>query len=134
MESVVDYGSLLARVCLSAVFLYSGITKLTDQSDGRAEIVALGLPEPTLDLVATILCQIVCGLMVLLGFWARLGALALLGFTLCATLLAHRIGGLSGLERQRALTTILEHLAIIGGFLMIIVDGPGALSLDYLLR
>ena len=95
---------------------------------------SLRLRVPSLDLAATIFCQIVGGLMVLLGFWARLGAFVLLGFTLCATLLAHRVGGLSGSERRRELTTILEHLAIIGGFLMIVLNGPGGLSLDHLFR
>jgi len=39
--------------------------------------------------------------MVLLGFWARLGALALLTFTVIATLLAHGSRGLTGEKRQQ---------------------------------
>jgi putative oxidoreductase len=131
---MIEYGSLVARFCLSFVFLWSGVTKLRNRAAGTAEVAALGLPAPALFLTLTIICQIGGGLMVLLGFWARLGALALLGFTIISTLLAHAARGLSGVERQHQLTTSLEHLAIVGGFLLIIIYGGGPLSLDGLLR
>jgi putative oxidoreductase len=72
--------------------------------------------------------------MVLLGFWARLGALALLGFTVVATLLAHGSQGSTGEKRQQQLTTTFEHLAIVGGFTLLIIYGSGGLSVDDLLR
>jgi uncharacterized membrane protein YphA (DoxX/SURF4 family) len=132
--SMTDYGNLAARVCLSVVFLWSGVSKSMDRAGGIAEVAALGLPAPSLFLALTIVCQIVGGLMVLLGFWTRPGALALAGFTIVATLLAHRYWHLTGIERQQQRMTCLEHLAIVGGFLMLIVYGPGAISIDHLLR
>ena len=132
--SAADYGTVVARLCLSAVFLWSGITKLLDPAAGRKEIAELGVPAASFCLALTILLQIVGGLMVLLGFWARPGALALLVFTVAATLLAHRIQGRSGAERRRELVTSLEHLAIVGGLMMIVVYGPGRLSLDHFLE
>jgi uncharacterized membrane protein YphA (DoxX/SURF4 family) len=54
--------------------------------------------------------------MVLLGFWARLGALVLLGFPIIATLFARGTRGLTGEKRQQQETTAFEHLAIVGGF------------------
>jgi putative oxidoreductase len=129
-----DYGELLARICLSAVFLWSGITKLCDPEGGTAEVAALHLPAPRFALALTILCQIGAGLLVLVGFWTRLAALVLLGFTVVATLLAHRASGLSGAARQQQITTSLEHLAIVGGFLLLVIYGAGSLSIDNLLR
>jgi uncharacterized membrane protein YphA (DoxX/SURF4 family) len=131
---MMEYGSLLARLCLSLVFLWSGVSKLLDPAGGRAEVAALGVPAPSLFLVLTIACQIGGGLMVLLGFWARLGALALLGFIIVATVLAHSGSGRSGQERQRQITTSLEHLAIVGGFLLVLIHGSGPLSVDIWLR
>jgi uncharacterized membrane protein YphA (DoxX/SURF4 family) len=79
-------------------------------------------------------CWAVCGgLMVLLGFWARLGALALLGFTLIATLLGHGTRGLTGDKRQQQEITIFEHVAIMGGFLFVLIHGAGRVSVDNLL-
>jgi putative oxidoreductase len=92
------------------------------------------LPNPGFFLPLTIACQICGGLMVLLGFWARLGALALLGFTVIATLMAHGSRGLTGEKRQQQETTTFEHLAIVGGFLFVIIHGAGGLSVDNLLR
>lgn len=131
---MMDYGILAARVCLSTVFLWSGITKFHDPVAGIAEIAALQLPAPRLFLALTVLCQIGAGLLVLLGLWTRLGAMALLGFTVVATLVAHRASGLSGAARQQQITTSLEHLAIVGGFLLLMIYGPGRLSIDALLR
>ena len=128
------YGSLLARACLSAVFLWSGITKLFDPTDGTAEIAALHVPAPRLFLALTIVCQIGAGLLILVGFWTRLAAVALLGFTVVATVLAHRASGLHGAAREQQLTTSLEHLAIVGGFLLLTIYGPGPISIDALLR
>ena len=131
---MMDYGSLLARACLSAVFLWSGITKLVDPAGGIAEVAALQLPAPRLALALTIVCQIGAGLLVLVGFCTRLAAVVLLGFTVVATLLAHRGSGLSGAARERQITTSLEHLAIVGGFLLLVIYGAGSFSLDNLLR
>ncbi len=131
---MMDDASLLARICLSAVYLWSGIIKLRDPAGGVAEMAAVHLPAPRLFLALTILCQIGAGLMVLLGFWTRLAALALLGFTVVATLLAHRASGLTGAARLQQITTSLEHLAIVGGFLLLMIYGSGPLSIDALLR
>ena len=130
----IDYGDLLARFCLSFVFLWSGVSKALHPVAGKAEVAALGLPDAGLFLWLTVACQICGGLMVLLGFWARLGALALLGFTVMATLLAHGTQGLTGQKREQQETTTFEHLAIVGGFLFVVIHGAGALSLDSLLR
>ena len=133
-SSLMGYGDLLARFCLSFVYLWSGVTKAFHPSAGKAEIAALGLPYPALLLPLTVACQICGGLMVLLGFWARLGALALLGFTVVATLMAHGTRGLTGDKRQQQETTAFEHLAIVGGFLFVIIHGAGRLSVDDLLQ
>jgi putative oxidoreductase len=124
------YAPLVARTCLSAVYLYSSITKLIDIPAGLAEVTALGMPVPGLFLALTILVQLGGGLMILVGLWTRLAAFALLGFTVIATAIAHNPSGLEGPEFQRQLTTSLEHLAIVGGFILLIAGGAGPISVD----
>src|SRR5262249_28916316 len=111
------YGDFIARFCLSLVFLWSGVSKLADPVRGRAQVAAMGLPMPALFLAGTIICQIGGGLMVLVGFMPRLGALALLAFTIAATVLGHNPVRALGVEREQRMTTSLEHLAIVGGFI-----------------
>jgi putative oxidoreductase len=128
--TVNGYASLAARICLSAVYLYSGISKLVDIPAGMAEGAGLGLPAPGAFLALTILVQLGGGLMVLVGVWTRLAAFLTLGFTVVATVLAHNPLGLDGVEFQRQLTTGLEHLAIVGGFILLIAGDAGRLSID----
>src|SRR5262245_38003116 len=131
---LIDLGDLLARFCLSFVFLWSGVSKALHPAAGKAEVAALGLPDVGLFLWLTVACQVPGGLMVLIGLWARLGVVTLLGFTVIATLLAHGTRGLTSEKRQEQVTTTFEHLAIVGGFLFVLVHGPGRLSVDNLLR
>ncbi|MFZ2137638.1 MAG: DoxX family protein [Xanthobacteraceae bacterium] len=41
---------------------------------------------------------------------------------------------MTGEKRQQQETTTFEHLAIVGGFLFVIIHGAGGLSVDNLLR
>jgi uncharacterized membrane protein YphA (DoxX/SURF4 family) len=125
-----DLGLLIARVMLSLVFLLSGIDKLLHWPAGLAEIEAMGLPFAPWMLTATVITQIAGGLSVALGAFARLGALALAGFTVAATILAHGFWNATSAEWQHQFTTTMEHVAIVGGFLAIIVTGAGAFSFD----
>lgn len=120
---------LVVRILLSAVFLYSGITKLLAFDAGLAEMQALDIPFPPLALAATILLQLVGGVALLAGTAARTAALALAGFTLAATLIAHDFWTSPAGEFPRQLTVALEHLAIIGGLLLLSATGPGRLRI-----
>jgi putative oxidoreductase len=124
------YASLAARFCLSAVYLYSGLAKLVDMPAGMAEVAGLGMPAPGLLLALTILVQLGGGVLMLVGLWTRLAAFLLVGFTVVATALAHNPFGLEGVEFQRQLTTSLEHLAIVGGIILVIAGGAGPISID----
>jgi len=119
---------------LSAVYLYSGIAKLIDIPAAMSEVEALGLPAPSVFLALTILVQLGGGLLVLAGLWTRSAAFLLLGFTVVATALAHNPLGLEGVEFQRQLTTSLEHLAIVGGFILVIAGGAGPISIDHMIE
>ncbi|MBV8296392.1 MAG: DoxX family protein [Acidimicrobiia bacterium] len=127
----VDAGLLIARLMLATVYLWSGFDKVLHWSAGLSEVEAGGLPFPTLLLLATVIVQILGGRSIVLGIWARLGALALAGFTAIATLLFHSFWTAADpVEHQRQLTAFLEHVAIVGGFVAITAAGPGRYSID----
>jgi putative oxidoreductase len=120
-----SYGVVAARLLLAAVFLYSGQDKLRHWRASIGEVAELGMPTPALFAAATVATQIAGGLSVALGIGAAVGAALLAGFTIVATLLGHRFWLLHGSEARRELTTSLEHLAIVGGLVLV---GVGALS------
>ncbi len=121
---------LAARLCLAAVFLYSGTTKLVHWSAGIQEFGALGLPMPALALAATVVLQLVGGLALFLGWRSGVAALALAAFTVAATLIGHPFWAFEGDDFHRQLTTALEHLAMAGGLVAVAAAGPGPLSLQ----
>ncbi|MCC3306206.1 DoxX family protein [Sneathiella sp. HT1-7] len=126
-----DMGQLIARLCVAAVFQYSGVTKALDWLAGVAEVSALGLPFPEISLGLTILVQLGGSLALIFGWGIPVAAAALGGFTIVATLLAHDFWNYADVSFQRQLTTALEHLAIVGGFFALALLGPGRYRLRY---
>ena len=118
------------RLCLAAVFLYSGATKLLFWSGGMEEFAALGLPLPALALGATIVLQLGAGTALAIGWRSGPAALALAAFTVAATLVGHPFWTFDGADFHRQLTIALEHLAIVGGLLAIAAAGTGLFSLQ----
>ena len=88
---------------------------------------ALGLPIPMFLLVCTIIVQIAAGTALLLGTASRTAAFLLAVFTVVATIIAHDFWNASPSTFSRVLTTALEHLAIVGGLLIICLIGAGRL-------
>jgi uncharacterized membrane protein YphA (DoxX/SURF4 family) len=118
---MIAYAFPIARLCLAAVFLYSGVDKLWHWRSSIEEVRSDGLPWPAAFAGATVFTQLVGGFLVATGFFAWLGALLLAGFTVAATLLGHRFWLRRGAEFRHELTTSLEHVAIVGGLLLLSV-------------
>ena len=114
-----DAWLLVARICVAVVYLYSGIDKIVNWPWSIAFIKGLRLPQAPIVLAGTIVTQLLGSLAILSGVF----------FTVVATLVAHNPVGLKGEEFRRQMTLSLEHLAIVGGLLLIAVVGPGAYAL-----
>ncbi len=119
------YLPLAARICLCIIFINSGIGKIFG-FPGTAEMMAnTGLPIANVLLVFTIAFQLLGGLSLLLGYKVKLGSTLLILFLIPATLVFHNPVADSG-----ELNSFLKNLGLIGGLLMVIYAGAGALSLD----
>jgi putative oxidoreductase len=118
---MIAYTLPIARLCLAIVFLYSGVDKLWHWRSSIEEVKSDGLPWPAAFAGATVFTQLVGGFLVATGIFAWLGALLLAGFTVAATLLGHRFWLRRGAEFRHELTTSVEHVAIVGGLLLLSV-------------
>ena len=95
-----DVGLAVGRILLVAIFIFSGAVKFIDVSGTAAHIADKGLPMPTVLAVAAGAVEVVCGLMVAVGWCTRLAALVLLVFTGAAAFLFHDFWNLpSGREQ-----------------------------------
>lgn len=111
----------LARAALCLAFIASGLGKLLDFPSAIAEQRHFGLSPPAVFAVITIGVQLGGSALVLVGRGqARLvGALLLAGFTVAATLIGHPFWTFSGDERGHQRNTFLEHVGLVGGFLLV---------------
>jgi putative oxidoreductase len=118
---------LLGRIGLSAIFILSGVQKITGYAATAGMLAAHGLPPGLLPLV--IFAELGGGLAVLFGFMTRWAALGLCAFTLLAAFFFH-----NNFADQMQLINFEKNIAIAGGFLVLAAFGPGAAALDTLWR
>ena len=124
---MIAYAFPIAQLCLAAVFLYSGVDKLWHWRSSIEEVKSDGLPWPAAFVGATVFTQLVGGCLVATGLFAWLGARVLAGFTVAATVVGHRFWLRRGAEFRHELTTSLEHVAIVGGLLLLsLLDFPAS--------
>lgn len=117
---------LVARTFLALIFIQSGINKLLDFAGTQEMMAGQGIPLTSLVLFFAILFEILGGLLVILGFKARLGAILLLIFLIPTTLVFH-----NPIADPTQTTQFLKNLSIMGGLLMVLAFGSGSLSLEH---
>lgn len=120
-----SYIPLVARICLSIIFLNSAISKIVGFAATEQMMVEKGLPLAGLLLIGNIIFQLVGGISLVLGYKVRWGAIILILFLIPTTLVFHNF-----LANPDELTAFLKNLALIGGLLMVYYAGAGAVSLD----
>lgn len=120
-----DVLSLVGAVMLSAIFLISGVGKLTAPGQVIAHIATAGLPFATLGYGIAVVVELGGGLALLLGYRARLAALLLAIFCLAASLAFH-----TNFVDRNQLGDFLKNMAMAGGLLQVAAYGRGRFSLD----
>jgi len=123
MNNLQPWTSLLGRIFLSAIFIKSALGKISGGAGTQQYMESSGVPGWLL--IPTIIVLLIGGLSVLVGYKARYGALALIGFLIPATLIFHNV--FINPDQEIA---FLKNLALMGGLLMIASFGPGRISFD----
>ena len=113
------------RLLIAGLFLLSGLGKIAAPAMTQAYIASAGLPAPMLAYAATIAVEVGGGVLLLIGYQARIVALALAAFTLVAAVAFHANFG-----DQNQMIHFLKNVAIAGGLLQVAAFGAGALSVD----
>ena len=124
LHTIDNYLSLLARIGLSAIFIWSGSNKIINPAATMENMSAHGMPLTSFFLAGAIALEILGGLSVLLGIKVKWGAAMLIIFLIPATLIFHH--DLST-ELEQAMS--FKNLAMLGGLLMLIQYGGGDLVL-----
>jgi putative oxidoreductase len=122
-STVRDTTDLLGRLMLATIFIVSGYGKIAGYDATAGYMAALGVPALLLPVVIAL--ELGGGIALALGWKTRIVAFLLGGFTMLAALIFH-----SDLGDQIQQIMFLKNVAIAGAFLMLVANGPGALTLD----
>ena len=117
--------SLAGRVLLSAIFVLSGVSKISAPAGMIGYIESVGLPFPTLALAIAILVEVVGGIALILGYRTRLVAAGLALFSVATALAFH-----NELADQSQFIHFFKNIAMAGGLLQVAAFGAGRFSLD----
>lgn len=114
---------LAGRLFLVAIFLISGLGKIGAYSATAAHMSSFGVPGALLPLVIGF--EVIGALAIIAGWQTRIVAFLLTGFTLVAAAIFH-----SNFVDQVQVIHFLKNLSIAGGFMLLVANGAGALSVD----
>lgn len=127
MKKLEDFGVLIARILMPVLFISAGWGKITGYAGTQQYMEAMGVPGALLPL--TILLEFGGGLAILFGLLTRTTALITALFTLLTALLFH-----SNFAEGVNSLMFMKNMTIAGGYLLLAMMGPGAISLDRLLK
>lgn len=121
-ESTKTYSDLLGRLLLAAIFITAGYGKIGGYAATQGYMEAMGVSGALLPLV--IFAELGGGLAILFGLLTRYAALGLAVFSVASAMIFH-----SSADQMQQIM-FMKNLAIAGGLLILVANGPGRLSLD----
>lgn len=126
--------SLLGRVLISSVFIFSALDRTLDWTGALAFVSVETAPLPDYIVVVGISIAVIGALLVFVGFKTRLGANLLLFYYIIITFLFHHFWDLDATSQQLQIVLFIKNIAIMGGLLYIIAYGAGRWSVDGALK
>jgi len=122
-----QFSAPTGRVFLAIIFFMSGLTKMSSYSGTQGYMDAMGVSGMLLPLVIAL--EVIGGLAIIIGWKTKLVALALATFSISSAMIFH-----ADFSDQMQMGMFMKNVAIAGGFLMLVAQGPGAYALDNRLK
>jgi putative oxidoreductase len=130
MRGTSDALSLIGRILLAAIFVWSGFGKIGGFEGLAGQIASKGFPAAQAFAAVTIAIEMGAGLMLVAGWKARWAALLLAVFTVIVTIFYHNYWAVPEAQKMMQQIQFMKNLALIGGLLMVTAFGPGRFSVD----
>ncbi len=123
MKFIENYSSLAGRLLIAGIFLMAGLSKISGYEGTQGYMEAMGVPGALLPLV--IITEVLGAIAVIIGYKTRIAAFLLAGFSILSALLFH-----SNMADQMQSILFMKNFAIAGGFLFLVANGAGLVSID----
>jgi len=122
-SAVQKVSELAGRILLSVLFLLSGLGKIGAYAGTAAYMSSLGVPGALLPVV--IATEVLGALAIIVGWNTRVIALLLGAFSLLTAAIFH-----NNFADQIQMIMFLKNVSIAGGYLLLVANGAGPLSID----
>jgi putative oxidoreductase len=132
MSRLTDWGLLVGRVALVALYLASAFGKFAALGDTAALLTSKGFPFPVPLALFSATAELVGATCVVLGFYSRAAAIGLIIYSIMATVTFHNFWMLEGAARQGQFIHFMKNVGLVGAFVLLASAGSGAFSLDAL--
>jgi len=123
MNTIKNVSEAAGRTLLSVLFLMSGLGKIGAYAGTAAYMSSLGVPSVLLPVV--IATEVLGAIAIVLGWQTRVAAFLFAGYSLLTALIFH-----TNFADQIEMIMFLKNVSIAGGFLLLVANGAGPLSLD----
>jgi putative oxidoreductase len=122
---------LAGRVMMGWIYVESGWRKLTGMDAFIASLSRRGVPYATVMGWIGAPLEFFGGLALVLGAYMRCAAIAMIVFTIVATLIGHRYWEIAEpVARRMQQSHFAKNITIIGGLILLYVTGGGRFSID----
>lgn len=111
---------ILSRFLLVFYFLHAGIKNIFHFSQRVLFLQSKNFPLPKISMAIAIIFQIVGSVAVLFNYYAAIGAILLIIFTVLCNFVICNYWRREGLERQLTSTIFYANFAVIGGLIIIV--------------
>jgi len=123
MNTIQKVSEFAGRGFLSLLFLLSGLGKIGAYAATVGYMSSLGVPGALLPVAIAV--EVLGALAIIIGWQTRITAFLLAGYSLLTALVFH-----NNFADQMQMIMFLKNVSIAGGFLLLLANGAGPLSLD----
>ena len=118
---------VLGRIFLSTLFLIEGTNKIFNYEETIQYMENFSVPGYLA--IPAIILEILFPLLLIIGYQTKIAALVMMIFTIVVAIIFH-----TNFDDQMQFITFFKDIAIVGGFIIIFVNGAGKFSVDYKLK
>ena len=129
-----DVADLIARIFLATIFLFEAYDSIQFYDHTQQTMTDYGITwRQDFLLISCIVLLLIGGVSLLIGYQAKLGAALLLAYWIPVTFIVYSFWNDPQEVRRLHSIFFMKNIAIIGGLLMVLVNGTGKYSIRRML-